>query len=163
MDKKEVLDSINKRLIQYYGHHVSANLPNFRLVWSTDQKETRRIQGLSLYPEFKEVPKYPFYPDVFVFEKYTEIGPQRELMNISGYSYEPLWVFHDWPNGQKKVPTWEAIQYFLKNAVFNHREKRNESMDRKAYDEEIEAEAKENYDFLDAHMRSYSGEVVNKD
>jgi hypothetical protein len=57
--------------------------------------------------ETREVPKYPIYPDFWVFEKIQPNLANPELK--ATLSYEPIWVFRD-KKGERVQPEQWAIE-----------------------------------------------------
>jgi len=108
-------EEINKKLVENYGRDLYGN-PNYRVVWSTSQTE-RRFGTFEDYfgdiylrtvTEVREVPKYPLYPDFWVFEKATPNSGNPELK--ANISYEPLWIFKHPKTGEYLAPEWWACE-----------------------------------------------------
>ena len=158
------LDHCNKRLVERYGRHVHDDKPIFRVVFANHELEYRKglFGPIMVFPEVRQVPKYPYAKDCFVLEKFTFIGQQPELVNITGYSYEPVWVFRDAQNHPLPL-LWDAIEFLIHKLLYARPEHRTESMDKAVHEAQIEKEANENMEILDNAMRSYSSEVVNRE
>lgn len=112
----ETVEAINKRLTEYFGSAWNGN-PIWRVVWSDDQLEKRRMQfsetGLQLlYPEVREVKKYSYIQAKYVLERLVEVPEvsQQELPVL--ISYEPIWVFED-KNHNALPPIWEAAKFVV--------------------------------------------------
>lgn len=112
---------INKKLIEEYGKDVSLNLPNYRIVFSTSQREKRygtfndySESGyiyLRTVTETREVPKYNEYPDLWILETIQANLANPELHEK--WSYEPLWVFG--ANNSERQPVWRAVELIVKS------------------------------------------------
>lgn len=150
----ETLEIINQRLKDNYGLGIN-DLPKYRVVWSTSQREVRTglfvkqtEAGIYLGEAIKteEVEKYPMYSDYWILECIQPNIGNHELK--ARYSYEPLWVFAD-QNGNPLPFDWEVIekiiyfqQYGMAKPIPTQRE-----LDH-AYEEEIEREKAEMLDQL---------------
>lgn len=98
----ENLEVINKRLLDNYGRGV-AELPSYRVVWSSNEREVRTNVFLGTKMETE---KYPMFPDCWILEH-----PQPNLLNEEldvRVSYEPLWVF-----APELDADWEAIEKII--------------------------------------------------
>jgi hypothetical protein len=119
---EEDLRLINRRLLDCYGR--TENLPNFRLVWSDDEFERRRIthtpEGLALLvPVVQEVPKYKQWIHAkYVLERLTVVPQIAESDLVEKLSYEPIWVFED-AAGRALNPVWSAIIFVLEQLSYN--------------------------------------------
>lgn len=113
----ESVESINKRLLDYYG--LFENQPKFRVVWSSDQYERKKIYETSegfvlLSPMIQTCPKYMYARDKYILEKITPV-PEALIDDVGAkLSYEPLWVFED-NKGNALPPKWEAIVVIFKS------------------------------------------------
>ncbi len=94
---------INQWLKDHYGNMVGADVPKYRVSWSTGQTEKRYIKDRAVFSPSGniflryetgvfEVPKYPFCKDRWVLEKACP-APQFGQIKDTNISYEPLWVF----------------------------------------------------------------------
>jgi hypothetical protein len=160
----ETLTLINKKLEEKYGRHVFRDTPIFRLVFSNTQLEHRKglFGPLAVKEEVKEVPKYNYVKDAWVLEKYIFIGHQPELVNVSGYSYEPIWVFRD-SNDKPIQPNYRAVEMLVDLLLYGERVKFTAQYWKDQEDKQIEKEYQENLEILGDKMRSYSTEVVNRE
>lgn len=114
----EPLETINKRITDYYGLFESQS--KFRLVWSNDQYERRKIdetpEGLKLLnPIIATVPKYMYARNRYILEKITPV-PEQYIDSVGGLklSYEPIWVFED-HKGEPVTPSWRLISLLFKS------------------------------------------------
>jgi hypothetical protein len=158
------LSHCNKILLERYGTHVFDSKPIFRIVFSNNELEYRKglFGPLMIFPEVRQVPKYPYAKNCFVLEKFAYIGQQPELVNVSGYSYEPIWVFQD-AKGQPQELLWEAVEALIYKLMNHTIERKNDSMVRGEHQAIIDKEAEENLVILEDAMRSYSTEVVDRE
>jgi hypothetical protein len=117
------LAELNTRLVTYYGQSLEG-LPNYRVVWSEDQFEKRRMthtdSGIQLIaPEVREVRKYKqWVQEKYILEKLTIISEMGETDLVEKLSYEPLFVFED-KNGNALKPVWSAIYFIMENIMHN--------------------------------------------
>jgi|GraSoiStandDraft_4_1057263.scaffolds.fasta_scaffold00110_28 hypothetical protein len=113
----ESVETINQRLIDYYGLDVASDRPIFRIVWANEQLEKRRVDvteaGIELlFPEVVEIKKYSYLKDLYVLERLVVVPEeyQRELGVKT--SYEPLWAFAD-ENRNPLPPLWSAAKFII--------------------------------------------------
>lgn len=134
----EGVDYINKKLVELYSQDIAVSLPNYKVVWTSSQYETRvnpagfdiySEEGLFLRTEFgpKEVEKYPLYPDMWVLEVLTPKTREAESLLVEPikYSYEPLFIFG--AGNSNPQPIWRAVNFLVhahkfKQAVMNRTE-----------------------------------------
>lgn len=92
---------VNKWLLDRYGRWEGADVPRYRVSWSTNQTEKRLVKDRAVYsgPIFLrhetgvfELPKYPYDQDRWVLEKCIPNPAGYDIVDCN-YSYEPLWVF----------------------------------------------------------------------
>jgi len=114
----ERIDTINQRLVDYFGQDTESNRAIWRVTWSDFQTEKRLIyytkEGLELLtPEVREVSKYPYIKSRWILERLVlvPITDQTELP-ASKISYEPMWVFENNKN-EPLQPKWEAIEHII--------------------------------------------------
>jgi len=145
------VDEINIKLKQNYGTSPLKDEAIFRIVWSTRQIEYRKgIHGdFDIVETVKQVQKYNYVLDRFILEKLVYIGQQRELVNVSGFSYEPVYVFQD-KHGNPLPVEWWAVEYAVKSLLgqLGSAPRRNEYMDHQAQEDRVKAEELEIYDKL---------------
>jgi hypothetical protein len=93
--------AINTWLKDTYGLTVWADVPRYRVSWTTTQPEKRLIKNRKVFsgPIFLreesgvfDVPKYPFAQDRWVLEKAIPVPDDYAIVGVN-YTYEPLWVF----------------------------------------------------------------------
>lgn len=119
MELAEAIKSINQGLISLYGIDTISGEPIWRVVWSEDQIEKRRMNvtdsGIALLvPEVREVPKYrQWIKEKYVLERLT-IVPEinADELPVSRLSYEPLWVFED-KNGNYLPPKLLVCKFVI--------------------------------------------------
>lgn len=111
----ETIDTLNKRLVDHYGIDSDTGRPIFRIVWANDQTEKRMVGELDtgillLYPEVREVKKYPYLKDLYVLERLVVVPDvNAHELPTSKLSYEPLWAFRD-SRDRFLYPIWDAAQ-----------------------------------------------------
>ncbi len=123
MELLETKESINKRLIEYFGDDTLSGLPIWRVIYSEDLMEKRygtfedtTPAGIYLrtVTEVREVPKYrQWVQNKYILERLVVV-PEFQVQELAGarMSYEPLWVFED-KNGNPLPPKWEAIKLII--------------------------------------------------
>ena len=93
--------AINRWLLDRYGKVTWADLPRYRVSWTTGQTEKRLIKDRNVFsgPIFLrtesgvfEVPKYPFNKDRWVLEKCIVVPRDYAIVGVN-HTYEPLFVF----------------------------------------------------------------------
>lgn len=114
----ESLDTLNARLVDYYGIDSSTGRPIFRIVWANDETEKRLVDELRggiqlMYPIVMEVEKYPYLKNLYVLERLVVIPEvnQAELPTAK-LSYEPLWAYRD-ENAHPMPPIWDATKFVI--------------------------------------------------
>jgi len=116
-------EELNKRLVDNYGKFDNG-FPYFRLIWSEDILEKRRMthtdEGFELiHPVVREVPKYRHYiRDRYILEGLTAVPEFAETDLVEKISYEPLWTFET-SRGEYVIPIWEAIYFVLETVRHN--------------------------------------------
>lgn len=117
MESLERLETINQRLIDYFGVDTTSDRAIWRVVWSDDQYEKQLIyhtrEGLELItPIWEERPKYPYIKERFILERLVLV-PIPNLSEMTDVvSYEPMWTFSD-KNNNPLPPKWEAIKHII--------------------------------------------------
>lgn len=131
----EGIDWINRNLEEIYGKDVSLNLPRYRIVWSSSQREKRLgtfedwTEGgiyIRTVTEVREVPKYPLYEEYWVLEHLMFNNANPEL--TEKYSYEPLWVFGANGKGERQ-PLWKAVEILVHTHQYVKRKKTQVDVD----------------------------------
>ena len=114
----ESIETLNQRLIDFFGIDANTGQPIFRIVWANDQTEKRLVQetdyGLQLlYPEVREVKKYPYLKDFYVLERLVVV-PEIDLDELptSKLSYEPLWTYCN-DKRESVPPIWDATKFVV--------------------------------------------------
>jgi len=114
----ESIETLNQRLRDVYGLDSDTGRPIFRIVWANDETEkilTDEIEGgiKLLYPQLREVKKYPYMRDMYVLERLVVVPDvnKKELLGKK-LSYEPLWPYAD-KNNQPLPPIWEATKFVI--------------------------------------------------
>ena len=116
-DPKEI-DYINKQLVDNFGVDTATGKPIFRVVWADDQLEKRRVNTLDsgvelLFPEIREVKKYPYMNGMYVLERLVLVPEVNEKdLPTQKQSYEPIWAFctHE---REPVQPTWPASKFIV--------------------------------------------------
>lgn len=149
----ESIDIINKRLKDYFGKSLDGR-PNFRIMWSTNEKETRIGDYNVFYgkifirrePGAKVVAKYPFNKDRWVLERLIyERNP--EILSSENGTYEPLYFFEDSEHNPLPV-IWNAVEYAVTTVLFGEKTKVHKSGEAEEADKEVEADTKYFEDYL---------------
>lgn len=96
------VSEINQGLERKYGKFQTTEYPLYRVVWSEDQIEMRRVthddNGFELLvPEVRQVPKYrQWIKEKWLLEALTEVPIINEKdLPANKLSYECVWVFED--------------------------------------------------------------------
>lgn len=141
----ETVETLNTRLVDYFGYFVG-NKPNYRIVFSDEQKEKRLTdltrEGFKLQkPTILEMPKYSYIKGKYLLEKLIEVPPQNlhELTEL--LSYECIWVFED-RNGFPLPPVWNAIEIIVKTLHDNMGQKKKYHDPESSLEESLESKEK---------------------
>lgn len=116
-DPKEI-EYINKQLVDNYGVDTVTGKPMFRVVWADDQLEKRRVNTLDsgielLFPEVREVKKYPYMKGMYVLERLVLVPEINEKdLPTQRQSYEPIWAFCTQERNPVQ-PTWPASKFVV--------------------------------------------------
>jgi hypothetical protein len=113
----ESIKTLNERLIEYFGTDTVTSQPIFRIVWANDELEMRLVNELNgiqlLYPEVRQVKKYPYLKGMYVLERLVAIPEINEKdLPTSKVSYEPVWAYRD-ASGNSLPPIWEATKFVI--------------------------------------------------
>jgi hypothetical protein len=114
----ESINTLNRRLIDFYGIDTLTGKPIYRIVWANDQMEKKRVKttdaGIELlFPEVVETKKYPYLKDLYVLERLVLVPDvNANEIPVSRQSYEPLWAYRD-ENQNPLPPIWEATQFII--------------------------------------------------
>lgn len=113
----ETLDALNARLVDHFGIDSDTGRPMFRIVWSDDQLEKRRVSEVAgihlLYPVVMEVSKYPYLKHLYVLERLVAVPDiNAEELPTQKLSYEPIWAYRD--AAQKPIPPlWTPTKFII--------------------------------------------------
>lgn len=122
----ESIYDLNRQLINEYGRDISNNLPKFRIVWTSTQKE-KRYEEFAVFDEsgnhylrtetgVHEVDKYgPTQQDMWVLERLLPTAGNPYLEMVTKYSYEPVWIFGIGKSDRN--PVWRAVKLLCNNAL----------------------------------------------
>jgi len=117
----ESIETLNQRLINYYGTDVVTGQPSFRIVWAPDETEMRLVDMVGgiqlLHAEVREVKKYPYMKEMYVLERLVAVPEisQHELPAVK-ISYEPIWSYCD--GDQNALPPIWAATKFVVDTLF---------------------------------------------
>ncbi len=106
MELPETVETLNKRLIDYYGY-FEGDMPNYRVSWVNDLRELRR-EGYG----FREVPKYNYLKDKYILEKLVPVDSMSSNELLAKLSYECIFVFED-KEFKPLPPKWELIELVI--------------------------------------------------
>jgi hypothetical protein len=118
MELTESIESLNQRLIDHFGIDSDTGRAIFRIVFSDEQTEKRLVDCLDsgialLFPEVREVKKYPYIKACYVLERLVVVPDINEKeLPVSKLSYEPLWVFCDQQHNALP-PIWAACKFVI--------------------------------------------------
>lgn len=121
---QEEVETLNRRLLDYYGRTEPEGLPNYRIVWSDDQFEKRKFMHTDsgvelLYSEVRRVPKYrQWVQSKYILERLTVISNFEGSDLTEVLSYEPVYVFET-AKGEALNPTWHAVNFIVANVNHN--------------------------------------------
>ncbi len=122
MELRESVESINERLIEHYSRDIGDGRPNYRIVFSDDLMEKRKVthdaHGNELiFAEVRLVPKYrQWKPHRYILERLVPVIGETDL--LEKMSYEPLWTFED-KRGKYLPPWFEACRHIIENILMN--------------------------------------------
>ncbi len=117
MELSESIESLNNQLIDLFGLETNANMAMFRIVYSDNQYEKRRVDYYNgvrlLIPEVLEVPKYSWIKQRWVLEQLV-IVPEMNMLELpcNVLSYEPLWIFET-QRGEYLPPRIDAAKLII--------------------------------------------------
>lgn len=114
----ESIETLNSRLIDYYGIDSDSSSPMFRIVWANDQVEKRLVEiteaGVTLlHPTIMDVKKYPYLKDFYVLERLVAVPDYNkpELLMLK-LSYEPIWTYCNYQR-EPLPPIWRATKLII--------------------------------------------------
>ena len=118
MELTESIATLNNQLIDLYGIDTITGIPMWRISWSEDQFEKRRMEttpaGVQLlYPQVFEVPKYSYIKNKYVLERLVVIPPNNtDELPAAKLSYEPIWVYQN-NEGGYLPPVLHATKFII--------------------------------------------------
>jgi len=125
-----VLASWNLKLREWFGYqqHGNESQANFRLVWSEDHLEVRKMthtkEGLVLlYPEMQQVPKYhQWVQEKYILERLQMVPAFIQDEYIHLLTYEPLWVFERLDeHGNILQPHLRVVKFLIEYVLLGQR------------------------------------------
>jgi len=122
MELREPIEDINQKLINNYGRSIDDGRPNWRVVWSDDQYEKRKVthndKGEELmYPEIRLMPKYKQYiRHRYVLERLQPVIGETDL--VEKVVHEIVWTFQD-KQGNYLPPWYAGCEFIIENVVLN--------------------------------------------
>jgi len=118
----EQIDDINTNLLRDYGRELDGRA-SFRIVWSDDQLEKRRVKNINgvelLFEEVREMLKYDYIKGRYILERIVnvmELDPETDL--VEKMPYEVLWVFMD-RRGDYLPPRTDACRLVIDQLLVN--------------------------------------------
>lgn len=113
----ESIEVLNRRLKDHFGTDTVTGQVMYRIVWANDQLEKRLVDNIGgiqlLFPEVREVKKYPYLKDLYVLERLV-IVPDVNVAELPAtkLSYEPIWGYGD-ENHNPLPPIWNATKLVI--------------------------------------------------
>jgi hypothetical protein len=114
----ESIETLNERLIDYYGRDTDTGQAIFRISWSDEQYEMRLCETTEsgirlLHPVVRLAKKYPYINAMYVLERLVVIPDfQQHELPVSKLSYEVIWTFCD--NQRNPLPpNWPAAKFVV--------------------------------------------------
>lgn len=110
---------INRRLKDLFG--AQDNLPNFRIAYTLNQYEYRRVDNHVI----QQLPKYTYLPrGYWAIERLTKVdGVNAEMLPGIRHSYEPIYIFRNTRNDEP-IPVLEDIVIaFVHACLFREKSK----------------------------------------
>jgi hypothetical protein len=114
----ESVETLNERLIDYFGRDTVTGQAMFRISYSDEQYEMRLCEttesGIQLiFPVVRLAKKYPYIKSMYVLERLVVVPEvnQPELP-ASKLSYEPLWTYCD-DKRNSLPPVWPVTQFAI--------------------------------------------------
>lgn len=116
------VETLNQQLRDNFGIDTVKGLPIWRVSWAADQYEKRLAEytdytasGLFIrqVTEVREVPKYPWWKDIYILERLVLV-PEQNIVELVGatISYECLWSFED-KFERPLPPNYEVCEYII--------------------------------------------------
>jgi hypothetical protein len=121
-----VFNQINQRLKDNFGN--TEDKANYRLVWADDEKERRTTlftkDGLQLlYPEVKEMRKYPDIRERYVLERLIENYDFENLEDgkpVARLIYQAIWNFEVVDGNAQRIgiaPNYGACKFIVETVL----------------------------------------------
>lgn len=115
MELLEPIETINRRLIDYFGI-FETNEANWRVAFSDDLTEVRLekfVNGIELpVAMMVEQPKYNYIHGKYILERLFPVPLIHMDELTTKTTYEPVWVFEDHFKNPLP-PKWEYIQWII--------------------------------------------------
>jgi hypothetical protein len=114
----ERIETLNQRLIDHFGLDSDTGRAMFRITWANDELEKRKVLesefGVTLlFPEVREVRKYPYLKDLYVLERLVVVPDiNKDELPTQKLSYEPLWAYRD-DDGHPLPPLWTPTKFVI--------------------------------------------------
>jgi hypothetical protein len=114
----ESIETLNTRLVDFFGTDSNSGKPMFRIVWANDETEKRMVgeteNGVQLlFAEVRLVKKYPYLKDLYLLEQLVAVPDMNiDELPTQKLSYEPLWAYCN----DKRIPrppTWPATKLII--------------------------------------------------
>ena len=125
MKDSTAVKNINMQLKFKFGMLFDGR-PNFRIVWSNDQREYRQgefndfIPGTNIllrrFKGIREVDKYPFKSNRWVLERLVYMF-NPEIVSSENGTYEPVFIFED-KGGFFLEPIWRAVELMVHTLLY---------------------------------------------
>ena len=115
----ESIETLNERLKEHFGTDADdPSKPIFRIVWSEDQTEKRRVEcseaGVRyLFPQVETVKKYSYIRNLYILERLVLV-PEVNKVDLPDIvkSYEPVWTYQD-AYGNPRPPVWPMTKFVI--------------------------------------------------
>ena len=124
MELTEPIETINKRLLDYFGKFEDGR-PKFRIVWANDELETRRgvfakldAHGNKIGEQegFELKPKYNYMMNTYMLEMLLGVPDNVDCKLTTKSSYEPIHAFRD-RKGNQTPPKFEVCQILIQTIL----------------------------------------------
>lgn len=114
------LEKMNNQLRSKYGYGPDDFTPQWRVVWSEDEREKRWMTHDDhamelLEEEVRLVPKYQHITDRYILERQVPVMGETDL--VVPVSYEPAWTFED-RHGDYLPPRFDACEFIIET-IYN--------------------------------------------
>lgn len=117
MELTESIESINRQLVDLFGIDTITGMPIWRVVWSDDQYEKRKVDCIAgiqlLHPVVKELPKYDWIRQRWILERLVLVPEiNQDDLPASKLTYECMWKFED-KDGNPLPPAIWACKFVV--------------------------------------------------